>query len=337
MSILFAVVAVRQRGIFFGVVNGLNLVVFAAVICRTIASWRREAGPVSARAGFEPLPPALRDDLVGTMSDVIGCLGLPKEAIQFWITNYPSADPAPGMSDRKGIIAIILPIAFFKLFHNDRPMARAMLAHELGHVGHADTRLWKLAQAFWGNVARFFLPWQILILLVMLLGLVPNLIDAQEQLAAARENAHDNFAAADDQYQAALGQEADERSVGGDVNEDTRLNAAGAQINRMSAELNVIVADSRTNPFYAKMIFIAFAGVVPCVWVFLFVRAVANTIKKSEAAADLAAVVTGCGPALEAALTQYGLAPRSRRWLSLYPSTSWRIRRIRRAVAELDR
>jgi len=77
--------------------------------------------------------------------DLANDMHIATDRITLWFDN--SKELAPSCTTRWGKVHIICPSGFINLFTSDHASAKAMLAHELGHVLQRDSSLWRVVAA----------------------------------------------------------------------------------------------------------------------------------------------------------------------------------------------
>ena len=108
-------------------------------------------------------------ELYRCVFDLAKSLQVDTGRITIWLDN--SQETVPSCTTRWGQVHLICPLGFLNLFTSDRQSAKAMVAHELGHVVQRDTSLWRVV-----GVARysilFFTGETVLLIAFFILGTV---------------------------------------------------------------------------------------------------------------------------------------------------------------------
>ena len=112
---------------------------------------------------LDPVPPSIE----ALLEALCTAMGIDRQRVIPRLAS--SRNCTPGVIQSRQRIHLLLPLGFLLLSDSDPECAKAMLAHEFGHVVQADTRLWRTAEAFTGAFRRIILPFLLFELAVTLL------------------------------------------------------------------------------------------------------------------------------------------------------------------------
>lgn len=101
--------------------------------------------------------------------DLANDMHIATDRIRLWFDN--SREIAPSCTTRWGKVHIICPSGFINLFTSDHASAKAMLAHELGHVLQKDSSLWRVVGAARYCVV-FLIGLRVLEIAIFILGML---------------------------------------------------------------------------------------------------------------------------------------------------------------------
>jgi hypothetical protein len=92
---------------------------------------------MSIRAEIKPLPQGMRDNLEPLLTPLLETLP-PNTKLEIGVQTR-ALHWAPSVVEDNKSALLILPLGFFGLFRKDREAARAILAHEIGHIRFRDS------------------------------------------------------------------------------------------------------------------------------------------------------------------------------------------------------
>jgi hypothetical protein len=242
----------------------------------------------------------------------------------------------PSIVESGGRLHLIMPLGFLKVLRESPEVARAMLAHEIGHADQQDTKLWPLANIYWSVTMKTFMPLIGAILLVQLISTVPAVINARE--AELRAEQAERVALEENDRLLAQGKrEIQEREYpepgfyAGEI-QDRDSDIAFAEYSHQMQEMLIKSEADRGRSAVEDTLIGASLQAMPIALqaglVLLMLQAIRRLRRLSEEMADLAVVIYDDGQALQRALKLFGKASEKWRPFSIHPSTQWRLRRI---------
>lgn len=220
---------------------------------------------------------------------------------------------------------LIMPLGFLKVIRKNPDIARAMLAHELGHADQQDTKLWSLANIYWSVATRTLIPYAAFILFVQLLGSAPAVITAWREEIRAEQV--EKFALEEND----LLQEFE--SYKGPHGESLDTSLIVLELGMQDMEEFYIRDDAdRARSLVGNALIGALLEAFPVGLqvglIVLMLFSIRRLRRLSEEMADLAVVIYDDGYALQHALQLFGVPSRRWRPFAVHPTTQWRLRRI---------
>ncbi|MFM9961878.1 MAG: M48 family metalloprotease [Planctomycetaceae bacterium] len=96
-------------------------------------------------------------EIVSAFTTFANAIDLPLPPVDVWI-NIKAYHPAPSIVALPGKVQLLVPLGFLKVLRSNNNAAKAIVAHEFGHLAQEDSRLWRLSTAYSVAAMRVLFP-----------------------------------------------------------------------------------------------------------------------------------------------------------------------------------